>query len=87
MVRIFLFVLLLLSACKTKNILYVDYVQVEKVDGTKDTLTHKYWNKFTWDEYKMEWFVKYHNIDVKEVTNVKLLYTTKQKYSKKQLDR
>lgn len=87
MVRIFLFILLLLSACKTKNVLYVDYVQVEKTDGTKDTLTHKYWNKFTWDEYKMEWFIKYHNLDVKEVTNVKLLYTTKQKYSKKQLDK
>lgn len=87
MVRIFLFILLLLSACKTKNVLYVDYVQVEKTDGTKDTLTHKYWNKFTWDEYKMEWFIKYHNIDVKEVTNVKLLYTTKQRYSKKQLDK
>jgi len=86
----YIFYLLLSIAilgCKAKNVLYVDYVLIEKIDGSKDTLTHKYWNKFTWDEYKMEWFVKYHNIDVKQVSNVKLLYTTKQKFSKKQLDK
>jgi len=86
----YIFYLLLSIAilgCKTKNVLYVDYVLVEKTDGSKDTLTHKYWNKFTWDEYKMEWFVKYHNIDVKQVSNVKLLYTTKQTFTNKELNR
>jgi hypothetical protein len=68
-------------------ILYTDYVLIEKIDGKKDTLTHKYWNKFTWDEYKMEWFIKNHNLTVEEIQNVRLLYTTKQKFSKKELGR
>jgi hypothetical protein len=88
MVRILFFaILLVLFSCKTKNILYVDYVLVEKTDGSKDTLTHKYWNKFTWDEYKMEWFIKHHNLDVKQVSNVKLLYTTKQTFTNKELNK
>jgi hypothetical protein len=76
---------LVLFSCKTKNILYVDYVLVEKTDGSKDTLTHKYWNKFTWDEYKMEWFIKYYNINIDEVEDIKLLYVTKQRFSNKEL--
>lgn len=67
--------------------LYTDYVLVEKNNGSKDTLTHKYWNKFTWDEYKMEWFIKHYNLNVDEVSNVRLLYTTKQKFTKKQLNK
>ena len=86
MVRILFFaILLILFSCKTKNILYVDYVLVEKTDGSKDTLTHKYWNKFTWDEYKMEWFIKYYNINIDEVEDIKLLYVTKQRFSNKEL--
>jgi len=85
---IFLLLLSILALnCKTKNVLYTDYVLIEKVGGDKDTLTHKYWNKFTWDEYKMEWFVKYHNLDVKQVSNVKLLYTTKQTFTNKELNK
>lgn len=82
----YILILLLLFSCKT-NILYTDYVLVEKTNGSKDTLVHKYWNKFTWDEYKMEWFIKHYKLDVGEVSNVRLLYTTKQKFTKKQLNK
>jgi hypothetical protein len=82
-----LYFLLLISifSCKTKNVLYTDYVLVEKTDGSKDTLIHKYWNKFTWDEYKMEWFIKSYNLNVEDISNIKVLYVTKQKFSNKEL--
>jgi hypothetical protein len=80
-----LLLLLSIYSCRTKNVLYTDYVLIEKVDGTKDTLIHKYWNKFTWDEYKMEWFIKSYNLNVEDITNIKLLYVTKQKFSNKEL--
>jgi hypothetical protein len=82
-----LLLLLSIYSCKTKNVLYTDYVLIEKVDGTKDTLIYKYWNKFTWDEYKMEWFIKSYNLNVEDITNIKLLYVTKQKFSNKELGR
>ncbi len=72
-------------SCKTKNVLYTDHVLIEKIDGSKDTLHHKYWNKFTWDEYKMEWFIKNHNLKVEEISNVRLLYTERKKFSKREL--
>lgn len=87
--KVFIFSLLIsvfVLGCKTKNVLYTDYVLIEKVDGSKDTLHHKYWNEFSWDEYKMEWFIKSHNLDVESISNVKLIYTTKQKFSKRELN-
>jgi hypothetical protein len=84
----FLLLIILVIGCKSKkNTLYTDYVLVEMTNGTKDTLTHKYWNEFTWDEYKMEWFIKHYNLNVDSVMNVKLLSTSKRKYSKKELNR
>ncbi len=82
-----LYFLLLISifSCKTNNVLYTDYVLVEKTDGSKDTLIHKYWNKFTWDEYKMEWFIKSYNLNVEDISNIKVLYVNKQKFSNKEL--
>ena len=84
----FLLLILLLVGCSPKkNVLYTDYVIVEMQNGTKDTLTHKYWNEFTWDEYKMEWFIKHYNLNVDSVMNVKLIGTTKKRYTKKELNK
>jgi len=80
----FLFLILIFS-CRTQNVLYTDYILVEKIDGSKDTLTHKYWNRFIWDEYKMEWFIKTNNLNVEHISSIDLLYTTKQRFTKKQL--
>jgi hypothetical protein len=86
MMRIFISILLLLMVygCKT-NVLYTDHILIEKLSGQQDTIINTYWNRFYMDEYKMEWLLKKNNIDSKEVIDMRILYTTKQKFTTKQL--
>ena len=74
-------------SCKPKQILYTDYILVERVFGQQDTIKNSYWNQFYMDKYKMEWLLKNNNINPDDVIDIKLLYTTKQRFTHQQLNK
>lgn len=86
--RILLLLLLIsvMYSCKSKQILYTDYILVERVFGQQDTIKNSYWNQFYMDEYKMEWLLKNNNINPDDVIDIRLLYTTRKKFTQNQLE-
>jgi hypothetical protein len=87
LMKYFIFVLLVfvMYSCKPKQVFYTDYILVERIFDQQDTIKNSYWNKFYMDDYKMEWLLKTNNINPKDVIDIRLLYTTKIKFTKKQL--
>jgi len=75
-----------MGSCITRNVLYTDHILIRKTSGQQDTILNTYWGHFEMDEYKMEWLLKENNINPKDVVNVKLLYTTKQRFTHQQLN-